>query len=291
MKAKSTTNNKKGEPAMDTSERNEQSIANGVQIIKNARALHNPDELTGERQDTELVDALGTIQHYTARPALTPEAIALHILKGTAQKTGVTFSDNDLRNKATSVRNHLTSLAQAWHQNHDAKIITTSSAKYPQAWLVLSDDGDYTDLVADRIVMVELPPSASRSLSGNFALLRYQADGGMAVSTRRGVAVTKTWEIKSEIKEGVSTGRKFVNTFTMPQQCLVGIINSYQTLEEAIDCLDELNNALNVVRRICQEVKTAQSDDPAWEKEALANDALDSLLKERATKAPAEADF
>ena len=72
MKAKSTTNKKKGEPAMDTSERNEQSIANGVQIIKNARALHNPDELTGERQDTELVDALGTIAHYTARPALTP---------------------------------------------------------------------------------------------------------------------------------------------------------------------------------------------------------------------------
>jgi hypothetical protein len=289
MKAKSTTNNKKGEPAMDTSEMTTaERIADGKNIVL---ANTEYDRLTGERQDTELVDALGTIAHYTARPALTPEAIALHILKGTAEKTGVTFSDNDLKNKATSVRNHLTSLAQAWHRNHDARIVTTSSANYPQAWFVLSEDGDYADLGADRAVMVELPPSASRSLSGNFALLRYQADGGMAVSTRRGVATKKTWELKSEMKEGVSTGRQFVNTFTMPQQCLVGIINSYQTLEEAIDCLDELNNALGVVRRICKEVKTAQSDDPAWEKEALANDALDALVKERATKAPAEADF
>ena len=284
MKAKSTTNNKKGEPAMDTSEMTTaERIADGKNIVL---ANTEYDRLTGERQDTELVDALGTIAHYTERNLTTPRDIAISILNDTTKENGTTYSDKTIADKVTSIQQNITKLARAWHLNHDAKIITTT--KFSNSWLVLDEAGDYGNNEADRVCMVELPLCRTRSMTNKFALLRYTANGGNKVSTRRETKENITWAIKEQVKDGVKTGKKFVDTFSMPHQCFVGIIASYPTLEQAVDCLDELSEALNVLNRVCREVKTAQNDQPEWEKEALAHDALDKLLAERATKAPAE---
>lgn len=284
MKSKSTTNNKKGEPAMDTSEMSTaERIADGKSIVL---ANTEYDRLTGERQDTELVDALGTIAHYTERYLTTPRDVALAILNDTAKENGTTYSEKELADKITSVQQNVTKLARAWHLNPDAKIQTTT--KFSNSWLVLDEAGDYSNNEADRVCMVELPLCRTRSMTNKFALLRYTANGGKKVSTRRETDENITWDIKEQVKDGVKTGKKFVDTFSMPHQCFVGVIASYPTLEQAIDCLDELSDALNVLNRICKEVKTAQNDQPEWEKEALAHDALDKLVAERAKKAPTE---
>ena len=214
------------------------------QVIETKPTL-NAD--TGERGWDEVNNAMNIVTHYMSDHAesYTPAQHAEYIIKSSITRNiRATYGESDLYDKTTSVAGEITALVRGWHDSNE-NLISIMSGPVKVQWCSLNTKGDQTNLVADRVCIVEVPANTIlHQRKGKFVMLRFKSDGGFVFNERTGQDTPITYPTSTG-----KDGRVWFTADLMPAGCLDGVIATYKRLEEAEFALQELSSALWVLNK------------------------------------------